>query len=310
MKLGIGITTFPWPTEEIGPTVTRIATAADEAGVDSLWVMDHFFQIRLSGLPPESPMPEAYATLAFLGGLTKRVNLGTLVTSVAYRHPGVLVKAVTSLDVLTGGRVIFGVGAGAPWNVAPAGPGTAFEAEGLGIPFPSLAERFERLEELLQIAHQMWRGDESPYQGRHYQMVRPLNSPNSLQRPHPPILIGGSGEGKTLRMVAQYGDACNLFDVPGSQFRDNLSHKLRVLKDHCTRVGRDFAAIEKTVTSNVDFGDDPKAGAAALLARLRDMAATGIDHALVSSRQAWDTETFDAVAAILPEVHAIEPDQG
>jgi alkanesulfonate monooxygenase SsuD/methylene tetrahydromethanopterin reductase-like flavin-dependent oxidoreductase (luciferase family) len=163
MKLGIGITTFPWPPEEIGPAVSRIATAADEAGIDSLWVMDHFFQIRLSGLPPESPMPEAYVTLAFLGGLTRRIRLGTLVTSVAYRHPGVLVKTVTALDVLTGGRVIFGVGAGAPWNIAPAGPGTAFEAEGLGIPFPSLAERFERLEEVLQIAHQMWRGDQSPY---------------------------------------------------------------------------------------------------------------------------------------------------
>ena len=136
MKFGITITTFPWPAEQIGPIVSRIATAADEAGVDSLWVMDHFFQIRLSGLPPESPMPEAYATLAFLGGLTKRIRLGTLVTSVAYRHPGVLVKTVTSLDVLTGGRVIFGVGAGAPWNIAPAGPGTAFEAEGPGHPVP------------------------------------------------------------------------------------------------------------------------------------------------------------------------------
>src|SRR5215470_10392096 len=174
MKFGISISTFPWPAEEIGPRITRIATAADEAGVDSLWVMDHFFQIRLTGLPPESPMPEAYATL----------------------------------DVLTGGRMIFGVGAGAPWNIQPAGPGTTFEAEGLGIPFPTLAERFERLEELLQIAHQMWRGDESPYQGRHYQLVRPLNSPNSVQRPHPPVLIGGSGERKTLRMVAQYADAC------------------------------------------------------------------------------------------------------
>jgi hypothetical protein len=163
MKLGIGITTFPWPAEQIGPVVSGIATAADEAGLDSLWVMDHFFQIRLSGLPAESPMPEAYATLAFLGGLTKRIKLGTLVTSVAYRHPGVLVKTVTALDVLTGGRVIFGVGAGAPWNIAPAGPGTTFEAEGLGIPFPSLAERFERLEEMLQIAHQMWRGDDRPW---------------------------------------------------------------------------------------------------------------------------------------------------
>jgi F420-dependent oxidoreductase-like protein len=307
MKLGIGITTFPWPAEEIGPAVSRIATAADETGVDSLWVMDHFFQIRLSGLPPESPMPEAYATLAFLGGLTHRIRLGTLVTSVAYRQPGVLVKAVTSLDVLTGGRVIFGVGAGAPWNIAPSGPGTAFEAEGLGIPFPSLAERFERLEELLQIAHQMWRGDQSPYQGRHYQLVRPLNSPNSLQRPHPPILIGGSGERKTLRLVAQYADACNLFDVQNSQFRDDLEHKLTVLRGHCARAGRDFAAIEKTVTTSFDLGEDRKAGAAALLGHLHELAAAGIDHVLASPRSSWDEATFEAIASILPDVHAIEP---
>jgi len=310
MKFGITITTFPWPTEEIGPIVSRIAVAADEAGVDSLWVMDHFFQIRLTGLPPESPMPEAYATLAFLGGLTRRIRLGTLVTSVSYRHPGVLVKTVTSLDVLTGGRVIFGVGAGAPFNVTPAGPGTAFEAEGLGIPFSSLAERFERLEEVLQIAHQMWRGDERPYQGRHYQLARPLNSPNSLQRPHPPILIGGSGEGKTLRLVARYADACNLFDVPGSQFRDNIAHKLDVLRQHCAREGRDFAAIEKTIATNFDLGEDPKAGAAELLIHLRELAAAGIEHVLFSPRRSWDEATFDAVASILPEVHAIEPDRG
>ena len=309
MKFGITITTFPWPTEEIGPIVSRIAVAADEAGVDSLWVMDHFFQIRLTGLPPESPMPEAYATLAFLGGLTRRIRLGTLVTSVSYRHPGVLVKTVTSLDVLTGGRVIFGVGAGAPFNVTPAGPGTAFEAEGLGIPFSSLAERFERLEEVLQIAHQMWRGDERPYQGRHYQLARPLNSPNSLQRPHPPILIGGSGEGKTLRLVARYADACNLFDVPGSQFRDNIAHKLDVLRQHCAREGRDFAAIEKTIATNFDLGEDPKAGAAELLIHLRELAAAGIEHVLFSPRRSWDEATFDAVASILPEVHAIEPDR-
>ena len=310
MKFGITITTFPWPAQEIGPVVSRIAVAADEAGVDSLWVMDHFFQIRLTGLPPESPMPEAYATLAFLGGLTRRIRLGTLVTSVSYRHPGVLIKTVTSLDVLTGGRVIFGVGAGAPFNVTPAGPGTAFEAEGLGIPFSSLAERFERLEEVLQIAHQMWRGDERPYQGRHYQLVRPLNSPNSLQRPHPPILIGGSGEGKTLRLVARYADACNLFDVPGSQFRDNIAHKLDVLRQHCAREGRDFAAIEKTIATNFDLGEDPKAGAAELLIHLRELAAAGIDHVLFSPRRSWDEATFDAVASILPEVHAIEPDRG
>jgi F420-dependent oxidoreductase-like protein len=305
MKLGIGITHFPWPADQIGPMVTRLATTADQAGFDDLWVMDHFFQIRVSGLPPESPMPEAYATLAYLGGVTTRIRLGTLVTSVAYRHPGVLVKAVTSLDVLTGGRVIFGVGAGAPWNVAPAGPGTTFEAEGLGIPFPSLAERFERLEELLQIAHQMWRGDESPYHGRHYQMVRPLNSPNSLQRPHPPILIGGSGEQKTLRLVARYADACNLFDLPNPEFRDDLARKLRILREHCAAHGRDYAAIDKTVTSTFDLGQDRQAGLAALVDHIRELAAVGLDHVLISPRQAWDQATLEAVASALPEVHAI-----
>jgi F420-dependent oxidoreductase-like protein len=307
MKLGIGITTFSWPADEIGPVVARLATSADEAGVDSLWVMDHFFQIRLSGLPPESPMPEAYATLAFLGGLTRRIRLGTLVTSVAYRHPGVLIKAVTSLDVLTGGRMIFGIGAGAPWNVEPAGPGTAFEAEGLGIPFPSLAERFERLEELLQIAHQMWRGDESPYAGRHYQLVRPLNSPNSLQRPHPPILIGGSGERKTLRLVARYGDACNLFDMRNISFHDDLEHKLRVLRNHCAEVGRDSTEISKTVTTAFDLGEDRQAGLADLLDHVRELATLGIDHVLVSPRRSWDEATLDAIVSILPEIHALEP---
>jgi F420-dependent oxidoreductase-like protein len=307
MKIGIGITRFPWPAEDIGPVVTRLAQTADEAGFDSLWVMDHFFQIRISGLPPESPMPEAYATLAYLGGVTRRIRLGTLVTSVAYRHPGVLIKAVTSLDVLTGGRVIFGVGAGAPWNIAPAGPGTAFEAEGLGIPFPSLAERFERLEELLQIAHQMWRGDESPYDGKHYQLVRPLNSPNSLQRPHPPILIGGSGEHKTLRLVARYADACNLFDLPGTGFRDNLGQKLDVLRRHCAEVGRDYAEIEKTVASVVDLGEDRQAGLASLTEHIRELAALGLDHVLLSPTGAWDDAALEAIASVLPEVHALRP---
>jgi F420-dependent oxidoreductase-like protein len=303
MKIGIGITHFPWPAEEIGPVVTRLARTADEAGFDSLWVMDHFFQIRLSGLPPESPMPEAYATLAYLGGVTRRIRLGTLVTSVAYRHPGVLIKAVTSLDVLTGGRMIFGVGAGAPWNVAPAGPGTTFEAEGLGIPFGSLAERFERLEEVLQIAHQMWRGDQSPYQGQHYRLVRPLNSPNALQRPHPPILIGGGGERKTLRLVARYADACNLFDRPDGY----LERKLDVLRAHCAEAGRDYAEIEKTVTSTVDLGEDPQKGLAALVGHLRELAGIGLDHVLVTPPRAWDDDTLAAVASILPEVQAIQP---
>lgn len=218
MKLGVSMGGFPMGTEAeaMGPLLSRLARRADEAGFDTLWTMDHFFQIPITGQPPEAPLLEAYAVLAFLAGETRRIRLGTMVTSVAYRHPGVLIKAVTSIDVLSGGRMIFGVGAGAPFNELPAGrsPGD-FEAYGLGIPFPPLAERFERLEEVVQIALQMWSGDEAPYDGAHYRLLRPLNSPNSLQRPHPPILIAGSGERKTLRLVARHGDMCNLFDLPG-----------------------------------------------------------------------------------------------
>jgi alkanesulfonate monooxygenase SsuD/methylene tetrahydromethanopterin reductase-like flavin-dependent oxidoreductase (luciferase family) len=158
---------------------------------------------------------------------------------------------------------------------------------------------------VLQIAHQMWRGDEKPYEGRHYQLVRPLNSPNSLQRPHPPIMIGGSGERKTLRLVAQYADACNLFDLPGTGFRDNIEHKLRVLRDHCAEAGRDYAEIEKTTTTNFDLGSNREAGLADLVAHLRELAALGIDHALVSPHQAWDEATLEAVASIVPEVHGM-----
>jgi F420-dependent oxidoreductase-like protein len=309
MKLGISVTNFSWPgpTTELGPKVARIAQSADQAGVDSLWTMDHFFQIRLSGEPPEAPMLESYATLSYMAGLTQHARLGVTVTSVAYRHPAVLVKSVTTLDVLTGGRVTLGVGAGAPWDLAPPGYSTTdFEAYGLGIPFPSLAERFERLEEVLQIAHHMWRGDETPFVGRHYQLPRPINSPNAVQRPHPPILVGGSGERKTLRLVAQYGDACNLFDLPASPYRsDNLAHKLSVLRRHCDDAGRDYNEIEKTVASFVDLGDDGEAGMKGWLDHLADLAGLGIDHVIVAPRGPWDDASLDAVCSAVPEVHAI-----
>jgi F420-dependent oxidoreductase-like protein len=308
MQVGISVTNFSWPgpTAAIGPRVTEIAQFADTAEVDSLWTMDHFFQIRVSGEPPEAPMLEAYAALAFIAGQTRRIRLGTVVSSVAYRHPGVLLKTVTTLDVLSGGRMVLGVGAGAPWNTLPPGLSPRdVETTGLGIPFPSLAERFERLEELLQIAHQMWRDDESPYEGKHYRLARTLNSPNSLQRPHPPILIGGSGERKTLRLVAQYGDACNLFDLPGTGFQDNLVHKLDVLRAHCRDVGRDYDEIEKTTATVVDLGEDRQAGLKPFLEHLRALAAIGIDHVLLGPRGPWDDATLEAVASILPEVHAI-----
>lgn len=312
MKIGIGVTNFSWPepASEMGATVAHIARTADEAGFDSIWTMDHLFQIRLTGLPPEAPMLEAYATLAFIAGQTRRIRLGTMVTSVSYRHPGVLIKIVTSLDVLSGGRMILGVGAGAPYNIPPdlsleEARTRGHEVAGLGIPFPSLAERFERLEELLQIAHQMWRGDERPFEGRHYRLARPLNSPNSLQRPHPPILIGGSGERKTLRLVAQYADACNLFDLPGTGFQDNLRQKLDVLRQHCRDVGRDYAEIEKTCASAFDLGEDRSEGLRRLVEHLHGLASVGIDHVLLTPPGPWDESTLDAVASIVPEVHRI-----
>jgi F420-dependent oxidoreductase-like protein len=304
MKLGISFGGFPAGTQagHIGPLLSRLARTADDAGFDSLWTMDHFFQIPITGQPPDAPLLEAYAVLAFLAAQTDRIRLGTMVTSVAYRHPGVLIKAVTSIDVLSGGRVIFGIGAGAPFNDLPPGrsPGD-FEVFGLGIPFPPLAERFERLEEVLQIALQMWRGDESAYEGTHYRLLRPLNSPNTIQHPHPPILIAGSGERKTLRLVARYGDMCNLFDLPGTGFADDLRHKLDVLRSHCEDADRDYDAIEKTVSTFVD----PDQGRASLLDHLAELAQLGIDHAIVSPRRPWDEATLDWVAAVLPGVHAI-----
>jgi len=178
-----------------------------------------------------------------MAGVTSKARLGTMVTGAVYRYPGILAKTVTTLDVLSGGRAWLGIGAA--WNEA--------ESKGLGIPFPPMAERFERLEETLQICLQMWegeRGSEKPYKGKHNQLDRPLNSPQSLTRPHPPILIGGGGEKKTLRMVAQYANACNLFPTP------ELPHKLEVLREHCQAVGRNYDEIEKTAMFTFDVGEN------------------------------------------------------
>jgi F420-dependent oxidoreductase-like protein len=284
MKIGLQVPNFTWPG---GPAGIRnklgdIARAADEAGFASLWVMDHFFQIggqrSTSGLgPAEDEMLEGYSTLAYFAGLTKNVTLGTLVTGVVYRHPGILVKTVTTLDVLSGGRACLGIGAA--WNER--------EALGLGVPFPSLKERFERLEEALQIARQMWSGERGPYKGKHYQLVETLNSPQPLASPHPPILIGGSGEQKTLRLVAQYGDACNLFAGMGTEA---VRHKLDVLKRHCERLGRDDAAIEKTTLGTVHLAPG-QMSADDVIAQCRSLAGLGIQHAIFN----------------MPNVHEIKP---
>jgi F420-dependent oxidoreductase-like protein len=240
MKVGLHIADFTWEggPAALGPRLGEIARRAEQAGVDRISVMDHVWQIGHLG-PPDHEMLEAYTTLGYLAGLTSRVKLLTVVTAVVYREPGLLAKAVTTLDVLSGGRAMLGIGAA--WN--------ADEARGLGLFFPPLAERYERLEEALRICLQMWSGDDGPFDGKHYHLARTLNSPQALSRPHPPILIGGSGERKTLRLVARYADACNLFDSP------ELAHKLDVLRAHCAAEGRDYDAIEKTVQVRFDLGE-------------------------------------------------------
>ena len=294
MKLGIPLA-WPHDTAGIGPEVDRIVRTADDAGIDTVWTADHLFQIPVTRLPREAPMLEVYAALAYVLGRTERLHAGALVTCVAYRHPGMLLKAVTSLDVLSGGRVTFGVGAG--WDEE--------EARSLGIPFPPTGERFDRLEELLRIAHQMWRGDESPFEGRHYRLERPLNSPNTLQRPHPPILIGGLGERRTLRLVAQYADACNIFDLP-APFDTDLRHKFDVLRAHCEDVGRDYDEIEKTTLTAFDLDGDRGAGLRRLVDHLEDLAELGVGQVILTGPRFDWTDDLAAVVSIVDDVHQIK----
>ena len=297
MRLGLQVPIFTWPNgqSQLGKTFGEIAERADKAGLYSMWVMDHFFQIGFAG-PPENEMLEGWMALAFAAGKTSRIKLGTLVTGITYRYPGILVKTATTLDVLSQGRAYFGVGAA--WNEE--------EHQGLGVPFPPVAERFERLEETLQIALQMWAGDDKPYQGKHYQLARPLNSPQSVQRPHPPILIGGSGERKTLRLVAQYGDACNLFARMGKQV---LQHKLDILREHCQAVGRPYEQIEKTTLDSIKLTRDGRDGSitpAAAVEFFAELASMGIDQAIFSLRNVSDPEVFDLLATeVIPQVNKI-----
>jgi len=287
MRLGLQVPNFTWPTgqAQLGDTFGLIAQRAERAGLYSFWVMDHFFQIPSVG-PSENEMLEGYSALAFAAGRTNRIKLGTMVTGVTYRHPGILVKTVTTLDVLSHGRAYLGIGAA--WNEE--------EHRGLGVPFPPLAERFERLEETLQIAHQMWSGNDKPYEGKHYHLARPLNSPQAVQKPHPPILIGGTGERKTLRLVAQYADACNIFArLP----KPEIQRKLGVLREHCQAVGRPYEQIEKTTLSSFNLTRDGRNGSttpAALLEELAQQAALGIDQAIFSLQNVYDIEPFDLLA--------------
>lgn len=233
-------------------------TADDIDVFESGWTFDHFYPIFSDST---GPCLEGWITLTALAQATKRLRVGVLVTGIHYRHPAVLANMAAALDVISHGRLELGIGAG--WNEE--------ECRGLGLPFPDMSERFERLEEALQIFIQMCSDDEGPYRGKHNTLERTLNSPQSVQRPHPPILIGGSGEKKTLRMVAQYGQACNLFAGP------DVAHKLDVLREHCANLGTDYDAIEKTVISSLDPGADGR-NVDALLEQLRSFAELGIQH--------------------------------
>jgi F420-dependent oxidoreductase-like protein len=287
VKLGLHVPDFTWPNGPSGlaSDLGAVAKAAEDAGFDRVSVMDHVWQIGNIG-PPEHEMLEAYTTLGYLAALTTRVKLLTLVTAVVYREPGLLAKIVTTLDVLSGGRAMLGIGAA--WNAA--------EARGLGLPFPPTSERYERLEEALQICQQMWSDDDTPFAGRHYRLERTLNVPQALSKPRPPILIGGSGERKTLRLVARYAQACNLFPGP------DLAHKLDVLRGHCEREGRDYDDIEKTVVFRFDVGPDGERVAETIDA-LRGLAELGLQVAHGAVADAWRITPLEIIGReVLPAV--------
>ena len=286
MKFGLQISSFTWPggAAAIGPTLANVVRAADDAGFDSIWVMDHLFQIRGVGRT-EEPMLDGMTALGFMAAHSTRARIGLMVGGIHYRNPGLWVKATTTLDVLSQGRAWFGIGAA--WNRE--------ESEGLGFPFPPLGRRFEILEDTLRMAHAMWtgeRGTEEDFEGRHTRATRLLNSPQALSRPRIPIMIGGGGEQKTLRLVAQYGDACNVFGGP-----ERLHHKFEVLRRHCEELGRPYDEIERsTLQANLNVNADGRDGAetpAQVTDRYAELADVGAQHVLFSVRDVWRTETLD-----------------
>ncbi|MDP9236018.1 MAG: LLM class F420-dependent oxidoreductase [Chloroflexota bacterium] len=292
MKIGLQVPYFTWPSgpEKLGEQFGALAKRAEDAAFASFWVMDHFFQLPGLGAPDQD-MLEGYSALSFAAARTSTIKLGTMVTGITYRQPGVLVKTATTLDVLSGGRAYFGVGAA--W----------FEQEhlGLGVPFPPLKERFERLEETLRIAHQMWSGERGPFEGKYYQLAEAICVPMPLSKPHPPILIGGTGERKTLRLVAKYADATNI----SMGFNDDgvviAKHKLSVLKEHCERERRSYDAIEKTVLATLWLSNQPQSKGAWVtadqaLATLAQFREAGVDQLIFNMPNVERPETIEAVA--------------
>lgn len=293
MKFGLQVYSFTWPhgPQAIGPTLARVVRSADDAGFDSIWVMDHFWQIGAPGSETQ-PMLEGWTALGFMAAHTQRARLGLMVGGVHYRNPGLWVKAATTLDVLSGGRAWLGLGAG--WNQA--------ESMGLGFPFPEIKTRFEMLEDTLEIAHRMFegeRGTESSFEGRQFTAERLLNVPQSISRPRVPIMIGGGGEKKTLRLVARYADASNLFGDP-----DVLRHKYRILAEHCEAVGRPYDEIERTTLQSVSlfapnaWRNTPET-ADQLVDRFGRLGDAGVQQVIINSADVHDP---DAIALLATEV--------
>jgi F420-dependent oxidoreductase-like protein len=288
MHLDLHVPRFTWPggPEAIGPTLTSLALTAESIGVRTLSVMDHWFQME-AAWPAEEPMMEGYTTLGFVAARTETLRVRLLVGGVTYRHPGLLAKTVTTLDVLSGGRAELGIGAA--WYER--------EHRGLGVPFPPISERFERLEETLQICLQMWSDDNGAYAGAHYQLAETLCSPTPVSSPRPRILIGGSGERKTLRLVATYADACNLFGDAAT-----VAHKLDVLRRHCDDVGRDPDQIEVTALPMIP--DD--AGPDRLLHHAEEFAGVGVHTIVARSTQPepdrWLEEVWGPVVDKLGDI--------
>ena len=295
MKLGLQIPSFTWPggPAAIGETLGRIVRTAEDVGFDSIWVMDHFFQIRSIGRT-EEPMLEGWTTLGWIAAHTRRARLGLMVGGVHYRHPGLWVKAATTLDVLSGGRAWLGIGAA--WNQE--------ESESLGFPFPPLADRFEILEETLRIAHAMWtgeRGTEGSFEGRHYRAARLLNSPQSLSRPRVPIMVGGGGERKTLRLVARYADATNVFGTP-----EAIARKYEILRQHCEEVGRDFEEIERSTLQPINIAESGGHGTetpARIVERFGELGDAGAQHIIFSVRNVADPGKLELIGRdIIPHL--------
>jgi F420-dependent oxidoreductase-like protein len=284
MQIGIQIPDFTRADgpATLGPALANVVRTADDLRFSHIAVMDHFFQIGAVG-PAENDMLEAYTTLGFIAAHTSRAKLLTVVTGTHYRTAGLLAKTITTLDVLSGGRAMLGIGAG--WNEQ--------ESLGLGFGFPAVSTRFEMLEETLRVCLQMWAGDETPFQGTHYRLERPLNVPQALSKPHPPILIGGGGERKTLRLVAKYADATNLFATP------DVGRKLDVLKEHCEREGRDYNEIFKTAY----YVFDTRSGPEKIVNDLRGLADLGFQAAIGAIQDVWSIKPLEIIGRdVIPAV--------